>query len=56
MFLQMALFHSFLWLSNIPLHQKSTNVGIFICRHFNDGHSDRCGVISCGFDLLFSDD
>ena len=26
-----------------------------VCRHFDDGHSDRCEVIShCGFDLHFS--
>ena len=32
-------------------------VCLFVSRFFDDGHSDRCGVIShCSFDLHFSND
>ena len=35
----------------------STSLPTFICVLFDDGHSDRCEVIShCGFDLHFLDD
>ena len=47
--------HSHQQCKSIPfLHTLSS---IYFCSLFDDGHSDRCEVIShCGFDLHFSDD
>ena len=44
----------------IPTVQESslfftTSPAFIVCRHFDDGHSDWCEVISrCSFDLYFS--
>ena len=46
--------HSYLQCKSVPfLH---TLYSIYVCRLFDDGHSDQCEVIShCSFDLHFSD-
>ena len=46
---------------NLHFHQQSKSVpfsphssAFIVCRLFDDGHSDWCEMISCGFDLHFS--
>ena len=46
--------HSHLQCKSVPFSPHSP--AFIICRLFDEGHSDRCEMIShCGFDLHFSD-